>query len=110
MGLEEQHQEWRSLDPDPVHTWFELSYAQYLTIPRSALQSMPAEWQQRFVQCLEELDEAIDWRPEEGCYKVELRELEQVWSEGSYEYEWGDQIDDPLADYQRGRRRLPVKE
>lgn len=42
---------------EPIHEWFELSYAQYLTIPRSVLQSMPQEWQDRFVKCLEELKE-----------------------------------------------------
>ncbi len=60
-------------DDAPLHTWFGLGYAQYLTIPRSVLQSMPTEWQQRMVQCLEELDEAIDWRPAEGRYVVQLR-------------------------------------
>ena len=56
--------------PDgPVHAWFELSYAQYLTVPRTALQSMPIEWQERFVACLEELDKGLDWRPDGGdCY------------------------------------------
>jgi len=41
----------------PVHGLFGLSYAQYLTIPRSVLQSMPVKWQEQFVQCLNELDE-----------------------------------------------------
>ncbi len=57
-----------------VHTWFELSYAQYLTIPRSVLQAMPMKWQKRFVECLEELDETIDWRPETGRYWVKLKD------------------------------------
>jgi len=34
-------------DFEPLHNWFELTYAQYLTIPRSILQSMPVEWQRR---------------------------------------------------------------
>lgn len=61
------------MDP-PIHGWFELSYAQYLTVPRSVLQSMPIEWQERFVKCLEELDETFDWRPEEGRYWVRLKD------------------------------------
>lgn len=59
---------------DPLDEWFELSYAQYLTIPRSVLQSMPAEWKERFAKCLTQLDEMIDWRPSEGRYWVELRD------------------------------------
>jgi hypothetical protein len=80
-----------------IHLWFELSYAQYLTIPRTALQSMPHEWQERFVKCLEELDEAIDWRPKRGQYFVMLKD-------GRMRY-----MNDPLMDYERGRRRLEVK-
>lgn len=80
-----------------IHDWFELSYAQYLTIPRSVLQSMPDEWQVRFVKCLEELDEAIDWRPDVGRYWVQLRD------------ENGRYVADPLMDYERGRRRIKTR-
>lgn len=38
----------------PVHSFFSLSYSNYLVIPRSILQEMPVEWQERFVSCLEE--------------------------------------------------------
>ena len=81
----------------PIHHWFELTYAQYLTIPRSVLQSMPDEWQDRFVRCLEELDATIDWRPPEGRYWVQLKDRK-----GRY-------IHDPLMDYERGRRRVESK-
>lgn len=81
--------------PPLVHDWFGLSYAQYLTVPRSVLQSMPEEWQVRFVTLLRELDRKIDWTPEEGWYWVCLKD------------ERGRPIDDPLADYERGRRRIP---
>jgi hypothetical protein len=82
---------------DAIHSWFELSYAQYLTIPRSVLQSMPGSWQQRFVACLEQLDALIDWRPHGGRYWVELRD-----AQGRY-------ARDPLMDYERGRRRIPLR-
>lgn len=82
---------------DEIHRWFELSYAQYLTIPRSVLQSMPPEWQARFVKCLEELDESVDWRPEDGRYWVQLKN-----SKGKY-------LHDPLMDYDKGRRLIPLK-
>lgn len=39
-----------------IHQWFELSYAHYLVLPRSLLQAMPVEWQERFVTCLKEMD------------------------------------------------------
>jgi hypothetical protein len=83
-----------TIDESPIHLWFELSYAQYLTIPRSVLQSMPTQWQQRFVDCLQELDNTIDWRPASGRYWVELRD------------DRGRFIEDQFKDYQRGRRRV----
>ncbi len=86
-----------STSSEPVHGWFELSYAQYLTIPRSVLQSMPMDWQERFVRCLDELDELIDWRPKQGCYWVKLKN------------DNGQFVKDGFADYQRGRRQLPYK-
>lgn len=87
------------ISSEAIHTWFELSYAQYLTIPRTALQTMPDEWQNRFVKCLEELDEKIDWRPHNGeCYYCFLR-----GRDGRFKV-------DPLGDYERGRRRLPLSE
>lgn len=85
------------ITPDAIHCWFELSYAQYLTIPRTALQSMPDEWQTKFVKLLEELDDKINWRPSQGRYWVRLKD-----DNGQYAH-------DPLMDYQRGRRKLPLK-
>jgi hypothetical protein len=82
---------------EPVHCYFELSYANYLVIPRTALQSMPLEWQKRFIECMEQLDEAIDWRQN---YEVILRD------------NYGKILsitNDPLNDYERGRRRIPIK-
>lgn len=81
-------------DHEPIHNWFELTYAQYLTLPRSVLQSMPQEWQARFVKCLEELDNTIDWRPAKGRYWVALKD------------DLGHYAHDPLQDYQRGRRQI----
>ncbi|WP_371484831.1 hypothetical protein [Kitasatospora sp. NBC_00315] len=43
----------------PVHTWFGLTYANYLVVPRTLMQSMPVGWQQRAVACLTELDAAF---------------------------------------------------
>jgi len=81
-------------DNEPIHGYFELTYAQYIAIPRSVLQSMPVEWQRRFVECMQELDDTIDWRQN---YLVYLRD-----NKGRF-------MNDPLADYNRGRRRIPHK-
>lgn len=95
---------------DIVHQWFGLSYAQYLTVPRSVLQSMPEDWQQRFVDCLNELDEAIDWPPKNGTYRVQLMTTRQNYEEGGFvETVWDKELEDPLMDYERGRRRIPRK-
>lgn len=53
-----------SFEHEAIHTWFGLSYANYLVVPRSVLQSMPDEWQERFVSCLQEMHEAfpdLEW-------------------------------------------------
>ena len=71
----------------PIHDWFELTYAQYLTVPRSIMERMPVEWQRQMAQLLTELDETFDWRPHDGCYWVELRD-----SKGRYQV-------DPLKEY-----------
>lgn len=79
---------------EAIHAWFELTYAQYLTIPRSVLQSMDKKWQSKFVALLEELDETIDWRPKSGRYWVQLKD-----AKGRY-------VHDEFMDYQRGRRKV----
>ncbi|EFC79182.1 hypothetical protein FrEUN1fDRAFT_7713, partial [Parafrankia sp. EUN1f] len=37
-------------ESDTIHTWFGLSYSNYLVLPRSLLQSMPDRWQEPFVR------------------------------------------------------------
>ena len=51
-------------DPEPIHLWFNLTYANYLVVPRSVLQSMPQPWQARFCELLSEMGDAfghLDW-------------------------------------------------
>jgi len=43
-----------------IHGWFGLTYANYLVLPRTVLQSMPIEWQKKFVKLLEEADDACE--------------------------------------------------
>lgn len=51
-------------EPVDIHTWFSLTYANYLVLPRSVLQSMPEEWQHRFTAIMDEAQAAfshLDW-------------------------------------------------
>jgi hypothetical protein len=57
---------------EPIHAWFGLTYTNYLVLPRAVLQSMPLKWQQQFVACLEELDEATGDLPTDSVYDVRV--------------------------------------
>jgi hypothetical protein len=76
----------------PVHGWFELSYAQFLTVPRIFMEAMPYSWQKKMVKLLNELDESYDWRPKNGRFWVSLRDRN-----GRYH-----QLPHNICDYRRG--------
>lgn len=81
-------------ESEPIHLWFGLTYANYMALPRSVLQSMPREWQQAFCDLLEDLDDAfgyLDWPK----YRVSA-----VNNQGRF-------IRDPIPHYDRGRTRVP---
>jgi len=82
-----------------IHEWFELTYANYLTIPRSILQSMPDKWQEKFVECLNELDETFDWR-RDGI-RVVFRNSKGRLIPSDL---------DEFSDYERGRRIISKEE
>ncbi|MGW6292467.1 hypothetical protein [Streptomyces sp. NPDC055058] len=54
----------------PIHTWFGLSYCNYQVLHRTLMQSMPLDWQQRMVACLEELHAAFEHVPQAEVYDV----------------------------------------
>jgi hypothetical protein len=54
----------------PIHTWFSLSYCNYLVLPRTLMQSMPTEWQERMVACLGELQDAYSHLEQVEAYEV----------------------------------------
>jgi hypothetical protein len=58
----------------PVHAWFGLSYSTYQVLPRTLMQSMPPQWQQRMVACLRELSDAFEHVPQPEVYAVEAGE------------------------------------
>ncbi|MFE6412604.1 hypothetical protein ACFVOR_37355 [Streptomyces sp. NPDC057837] len=57
-------------DAEDIHTYFGLSYANYLVLPRTLLQSMPAEWQHRFVGLVNELHDAFEHVKQAPTYQV----------------------------------------
>lgn len=120
----------------PVHSFFGLTYSSYQVVPRVLAQSMPHEWQARFVACMEEMQTAfahlgtIDYEvtPAEDVYANELTDEQKAligvtseWSdERDREIYWdrkGNEIEgythimvpvpDPLPPYNRGRTRVP---
>lgn len=82
---------------DRIHEWFGLSYANYLVIQRTFLQSMPDEWQDRLVKCLEELWEKIDEEIEGG----QLPEGYWVRARNGNKF-----VKDNFSNYERGRRKV----
>lgn len=103
-GMEKELELGPKMERD-IHGWFGLTYASYLVVPRSVLQSMPADWQARLVQLLGELDDTR-WNeklPSDASYKVELRS--HIYRR-SGKTSWGGRIADPLCDYKRGSRNI----
>lgn len=83
-------------DPEPIHSWFGLTYSAYLVIQRTALQTMPVDWQRRFVALLDEMSEVIDTDKLPSKFHVRA-----VGPDGKF-------VSDPFRDYQRGRARAPL--
>lgn len=69
----------------PIHEWFSLSYANYLVLPRSLMESMPYEWQVNMKRLLEEMDNSFEC--ENSDYLVKLRGEKKKF------------VHDPLAEY-----------
>lgn len=67
------------LEPEAVHDFFGLTYANYLVLHRTLMQSMPDEWQNRMVQCLNELDEAFRHVEKAETFYVKAARESEVW-------------------------------
>lgn len=76
---------------DHIHDMFGLTYASYLVLPRSILQSMPSDWQCRFRALMKEYDEATSIIDDGVDYQVTGKDGNRF-------------VQDPYRDYQRGRR------
>jgi hypothetical protein len=100
---------------EAVHMYFELSYCNYLVIPRSILQSMPDDWQKKFIELVEECDYRTDWRNNLGMvksYAVKPIMIEYTGEIDDYdgrEIEKEIEVPDKYMEYERGRRKWPLK-
>jgi hypothetical protein len=84
---------------DYIHEWFNLTYASYLVLPRTLLQSMPKEWQKEFVKLLEELDNSFDLPDNYTSeYWIRMKDANGKFAK------------DPFRDYDRGRRIISRRE
>lgn len=84
------------MNGDAIHDWFGLTYASYLVLPRSVLQSMPAGWQEEFVGLLRRLEDRLGHHYGRNDYRVSLRVN-------------GVRVPDPLADYRHTPPLAPSK-
>jgi hypothetical protein len=65
-------------EADAIHRHFGLTYANYLVLPRTFLQSMDDEWQTGFVALLDRLNDAFAHVPQAEGYKVEAATEHEV--------------------------------
>ena len=83
-------------EDDYIHNWFGLTYANYLVLPRSILQSMDAEWQKKMVNLLNEMEDKMR---EEGLEFTPNYSVNATDSNGKY-------IKDPYRYYWRNNNRI----
>ena len=83
------------MSSEAIHEYFNLTYANYLVLPRTILQSMPDEWQEQFVDLLNQIPElfGVEWEPK-GGYRVLALDEDKKFTK------------DPYSDYDRGRRKI----
>lgn len=81
----------------PIHGWFGLTYSNYQVLPRTLMQSMPIEWQQRAVALFEELRAAFEHIEHPQAYDVRA----------AREREYGDLSDDELKAIGATREEKP---
>ena len=82
---------------ESVHEWFGLSYASYLVLQRSILQSMPPNWQEKFTELLKEVLDASQELDPPSSFMVRATDSNHKF------------IADPYRDYQRGRRKVKLQ-
>ena len=81
----------------PFHHWFGLTYSSYLVLPRSVLEALPLDLQERLIAAIEEARDLLDTDKIPDNYAVQLRDAR------------GKFISDPLANY-RHPPAIPFRE
>lgn len=61
LSQELMDETYRPYEHEAIHSYFGLSYANYLVLNRSLLQSMPDEWQEKFCLLLDQFSEEFGW-------------------------------------------------
>jgi len=84
----------QEIDEEIIHSWFGLSYASYMVLPRTMLQSMSNRWQKKFIKLVEEMDEKFGHYNKVYSYTILAKD------------EHHKIMHDNLRNYERGRRRL----
>lgn len=92
---ESDHEFNKDFCKDDVHSFFGLTYASYLAVPRSVLQSMPADWQHQFSALMDKMEDLYGGY--DMSYTVHKRD-----KRGRFQ-------SDPLQNYERGRRYIKPK-
>ena len=87
---------WVRPDTD-IHTWFNLTYANYLVLPRTLLQSLPEEMQYRLTEVLDEIADLA----EANCVPSPRYRVQAVDKRGRF-------MVDPVPHYERGRTRIDL--
>lgn len=75
-------------DLSPIHTWFGLTYSSYLVVPRTVMEQMPLDWQEKMTELLEFADEYFVPSLPSVTYRVTAIDTNT-----------GKFIKDPLANY-----------
>lgn len=70
----------------PIHEHFGLSYSNYQVLHRTLMQSMPIEWQQRMVACLNELEQAYSHIEQPEAFDVKAATEHIVWEMTDAQY------------------------
>lgn len=45
----------------PINNAFGLTYASFVVLPRTVLMDMPIEWQEKFIELMDELNDTFDY-------------------------------------------------
>jgi len=77
-----------------VHEWFGLTYSSYMVLPRTMLQSMPDNWQEKFIKLVDEMDDKLGHHNQVYSYTVLSKDKNNKF------------MKDDLRNYDRGRRIL----